>query len=197
MTIWRIPGDPQGAAVGSVAVIDARRSRIAVAAAIGRGRTMCAASDDARRLCHLHNANLLDRSPIIPPQAEIFALNSAGMVPASEEEFGRCLWVVRGEAWATEAGTIVAAGLGHAQWGDGRGVFAVSEIVAPAGSVEGTEVDLVAELRASLEDLCTARNVAFASARVGYRVAAARVDDRPTAALVLAIFHAEAGWREG
>jgi arginine decarboxylase len=164
--------------------------RIAVASAIGRGRTPISSFDDALRRCGAHNYNLIPLSSVIPPGAEVV---EARHEPAADE-FGHRLYVVKAEARSAEPGAVVAAGIGWVQWRDGRGCFVEHHLEAGDQDCAAVEAALVDHLHLALEDLCAVREVIFDPARGGTRTAVARVDRLPTTALALAVYQAE-GWR--
>ena len=181
---------PNQAAYGHVASPERLGLRIAVASAIGRGRTPISSFDDALRRCGAHNYNLIPLSSVIPPGAEIVdECHEPGA-----DEFGHRLYVVKAEARSADPGAIVAAGIGWVQWRDGRGCFVEHHLEAIERECAAVEEDLVNHLHLALEDLRAVREVVFDPARVGTRTAVARVERQPTTALALAVYQAE-GWR--
>jgi arginine decarboxylase len=167
----------------------ARRMRIPVVTGIGHGGTLLSAFDDALRASGVHNYNLVPLSSVIPPETEV--VPHERYVPPTDEH-GHRLYVVKAEVRSDHVGTVIAAGVGWYQWGDGRGVFVEHET---AGSTyEAVSAELDCRIRISLEDLCGARDVPFHPRRVRSKVTVAEVEDRPTSALVLAVYQSEP-WR--
>jgi arginine decarboxylase len=163
--------------------------RIPVVSAVGRGETLLSSFDDALRRCGAHNYNLVVLSSVIPPGGEIVPRGSHS---ATADEHGHRLYVVKGDCRSDEPGRAIAAGIGWYQWGDGRGVFVEHE--ATGHSPEEADAEVRGLVCASLRDLCRGRGIEFDGRRVGMEVAVAEVVDRPTTALVLAIYQAD-GWR--
>jgi arginine decarboxylase len=176
---------------GGTGVLPGRGPRIEVVSALGRGRTLISSFDDALQRCGVPDYNLIDLSSIVPPSSTVVATRRCRR-PA--DEYGHRLYVVRAEARSERPGTIVAAGVGWTQWGDGRGVFVEHARQTPDGTPEAVVSALVDHLHLALQDLCAARAVEYSPDRVCTRVEVGRVTERPTTALVLAVFQAEA-WR--
>ena len=165
--------------------------QITVVSAVGQGQTLLSSFDDALRRCGVHNYNLLCLSSIIPPGSRVVAAPRRAAAP---DEFGHRLYVVKADARSATAGTVIAAGVGWLQWGDGRGIFVEHSAESSTLSCETVEAALREEISDSLQDLCDGRDLDFDAARVGARIAIARVGSRPTTALALAVYQAE-GWR--
>jgi arginine decarboxylase len=161
---------------------------IPIVTAVGHGATLLSSFDDALRRCGVHNYNLIALSSVIPPGTTI--ARPAGF-HAPVDEHGHRLYVVKADARSDEPGQGVAAGIGWYQWGDARGVFVEHETVgADAAAAEREVADLI---HRSLRDLCTFRGLPFDAERVGCALSVAEVEDRPTTALVLAVYRSE-GW---
>jgi arginine decarboxylase len=173
------------------AAVAGRGLRIAVVAGVGQGRTPLSAFDAALARCGVHDYNLLPLSSVIPPGSTVVA---GDRIARPAEEFGHKLYVVKAEARSATPGTVVAAGLGWCQWGDGRGVFVEHHLEARGEACAAVEAALSGHLGAALRDLCAVRNVAFEEAGSRSRVAVARVGGQATTALVVAVYQAE-GWR--
>ena len=164
--------------------------RIAVVAGAGEGRTTLSAFDAALFQCGVHNYNLLALSSMIPPAAQV-CLRDRYFPPA--DEHGHRLYVVKAEMRSAQPGTVIAAGLGWLQWGDGRGVFVEHELLCRVQSPAEAEAALKSEIDASLRDLVQTRGVAHGSAQFRTHVVSKMVAERPACALVLAVYQAE-GW---
>lgn len=165
------------------------RMQIPIVTGTGCGCTLLSAFDGALFACGIHNYNVIPLSSVIPAAAEVVPV--ARYVPPLDEH-GHRLYVVRAEVRSDRPGEAIAAGVGWYQWGDGRGLFVEHEVVgATREAVVCTLRDLTCH---SLRDLCYTRGVPFVEQRVRLEVACAEVRDRPTSALVVAIFGAR-GWR--
>lgn len=165
------------------------RMQIPIVAGVGYGSTLLSAFDDALCAVGVHNYNLIPLTSVIPPGAAVTLLDRHA---APEDAHGHRLYVVKAEVRADEVGRIAGAGLGWYQWGDSRGVFVEHEAIGATRATVAQELgDRICH---SLRDLCAARDVPFRRQEVRSRIALVDVGDRPTCALVLAIYHAE-GWR--
>ena len=138
-----------------------------------------------------HNYNLVPLSSVIPPGSEVIA---SGRRETQAAEFGHRLYVVKAEARSAEPGSVIGAGLGWLQWGDGRGVFVEHELTQPYGTCAEVEHALQDEITTSLRDLAHVRCIDFDPDQVGMEVVATRVESQPTCALVMAVYQSEA-WR--
>jgi arginine decarboxylase len=172
---------------------DSSRMTITVVRGVGQGQTLLSAFDAALWRAGAHNYNLMPLSSVIPPGSRVVTSDRREVRMA---EFGHRLYVVKAEARADEPGTVIGAGLGWLQWGDGRGVFVEHELSQPHGSCAEVELRLKDEITSSLRDLAHVRCVEFDPDQVGTEVAATRVESRPACALVMAVYQAE-GWGHG
>jgi arginine decarboxylase len=155
---------------------------------VGVGSTLLSAFDDALRACGVLNYNLIPLSSVIPPASNV--VPSSRYTP-NPDEHGHRLYVVKAEMRSDHAGTKLGAGIGWYQWGDGRGVFVEHEVIGSTREAVATELDY--RICHSLRDLCAARDVPFDMQRVRSQCVFADVEDRPTCALVLAVYQTE-GW---
>ena len=162
--------------------------RIPLVAGVGLNSKLLSAFDDALRACGVLNYNLIPLSSVIPPASDIVP---TARYTANPDQHGHRLYVVKAELRAAQAGAHLGAGIGWYQWGDGRGVFVEHEAIGATRAAVATELEY--RICHSLRDLCAARNVPFDMRRVGSERIFAEVADRPTCALVLAIYQAE-GW---
>jgi arginine decarboxylase len=172
--------------VGDITRGDQAGLRIALVAGVGRGQTLLSAFEAALFECGAANFNLIPLSSVIPPKT---LLSPAHRFCPDGDRHGDRLYVVKADARSDRPGACVGAAIGWYQWGDGRGVFVEHEMVGT--SEAETERALRALVHDSLRDLCAHRGVDFADAAMGSRCAIARVADRATCALVLAIYGAE------
>ena len=165
--------------------------RIEVATAIGVGRTPISSFDHALWRCGIHNYNLIPLSSVVPPGAEVVVLDRCER-PGGE--WGHRLYVVMASARSASPGAVVVAGLGWAQWGDGRGVFVEHHAEFPEGSPEEVAAEMDCHLETAIRDLCAVRQIAGERVKIQRKIAAARVGAEPTTALAVAVYQAE-GWR--
>ena len=165
--------------------------RIEVATAIGVGRTPISSFDHALWRCGIHNYNLIPLSSVVPPGSEVVVMDRCQR-PGGE--WGHRLYVVMAASRSAQAGAVVAAGLGWAQWGDGRGVFVEHHAEYPEGSPEEIEAAMDCHLVTAIRDLCAIRQITGERVEIQRRIAAARVGAEPTTALAVAVYQAE-GWR--
>jgi arginine decarboxylase len=163
--------------------------QIPLVAGVGHGSTLLSAFDDALRACGVLNYNLIPLSSVIPPATDVVPMER--YVPSTDEH-GHRLYVVKAEMRSDHAGKHLGAGIGWYQWGDGRGVFVEHEAIGSTRGAVATEMDY--RICNSLRDLCAARNVPFDLRLVRSHRVFAEVEDRPTCALVLAVYQSE-GWR--
>lgn len=163
---------------------------IVVSGGIGEGHTPLSAFDAALFQCGVHNYNLIPLSSVIPPGARV-AAGARYQGPA--HEYGHRLFVVKAEIRAAERGTVIAAGLGWLQWGDGRGVFVEHELRGSGSCPCDLKQTLAGRITESLRDLAQVRGVAFTTEAVCTHIVATRVDSRPACALVVAVYQAD-GW---
>jgi arginine decarboxylase len=168
-----------------------RRGQIPVVSGLGSGSTLLSSFDAALHACGVCNYNLIPLSSVIPPDTEIVP---ATRLTSPPEDHGRRLYVVKADARSDRPGDVVAAGIGWYQWGDGRGVFVEHEIVGR--DRQAVADDLNGLICHSLGDLCAARDIPFLPGQMRSQVAVGDVGDRPTCALVIAVYQAE-GWTEG
>ena len=160
---------------------------IPVVAGVGHGSTPLSAFDDVLRACGVLNYNLIPRSSVIPAAARVQPVDR---YHASWEEHGHRLYVVKAEMRYDQPGLSLGAGIGWYQWHDGRGVF-VEHDLAGENKQEVAET-LQSSIQDSIADLCTERDVPFEPLQTNSRICVGVVADRPTSALVLAIFQAQA-----
>src|SRR3954447_8117949 len=172
---------------------DSSSLTITLVKSVGQGQTLLSAFDAALWRAGAHNYNLVPLSSVIPPGSQVVATDRREVQAA---EFGHRLYVVKAEARADEPGTVIGAGLGWLQWGDGRGLFVEHELSQPHGSCAEVEHALKDEITASLRDLAHVRCIEFDPDQVGMEVVATRVESRPACALVMAVYQAE-GWSNG
>ena len=165
--------------------------RIEVATAIGVGRTQISSFDHALWRCGIHNYNLIPLSSVVPPGAEVVVMDRCDR---PDGEWGQRLYVVMAASRSASPGVVVAAGLGWAQWGDGRGVFVEHHAEYPDGSPEEIEAEMDCHLITALRDLCAIRQIAGERVEIQRRIATARVGVEATTALAVAVYQAE-GWR--
>jgi arginine decarboxylase len=155
---------------------------------IGRARTLLSSFDAALKACGVHNYNLIALSSVIPPRSAIVEVDRYAQ-PATADEHGHRLYVVKADARAEEPGQAVGAAIGWYRWGDDRGVFVEHELIGVSRA--GVEAELRCRVEASLADLCAFRDIPFAPCRIGMRLTSAAVEREPTTALVLAVYRAE------
>jgi arginine decarboxylase len=152
----------------------------------GRGSTTLSAFDAALHDCGVHNYNLIPLSSVIPPGTTV--VEEQRFIPECDQH-GHRLYVVMAEKRTDCPGTAVAAGIGWYQWGDDRGVFVEHEA---AGSYRASTEDVVRRrIIASLRDLCAVRDIPFCEHAAGIRAASAVYDEKPAAALVIAVYGAQ------
>jgi arginine decarboxylase len=162
--------------------------QIPIVAGVGYGSTLLSAFDDALRDCGVLNYNLIPLSSVIPPGAEVVPL---ARYTSSGDEHGHRLYAVKAEQRSDLSGTVIGAGIGWYQWGDGRGVFVEHEVIGSTHAAVTSELGY--RICHSLRDLCMARDVAFDEHQARSIIRLAEVADQPTCALVLATYQSE-GW---
>jgi arginine decarboxylase len=163
--------------------------QIPLVAGVGVASTLLSAFDDALRACGVLNYNLIPLSSVIPPASDVVPVPQYTPRP---DEHGHRLYVVKAEMRSDQPGTRIGAAIGWYQWGDGRGVFVEHETIGATRETVAAELDH--RICHSLRDLCAARDVPFDMRRLRSQRIIAEVVDRPTCALMLAVFQAE-GWR--
>lgn len=161
--------------------------QIPVVAGMGHGSTPLSAFDDALRVCGVLNYNLIPLSSVIPPAARVQPIDH---YQSPWDEHGHRLYVVKAEIRSDQTGLALGAGIGWYQWHDGRGVFVEHELVGE--NQQDVTDTLQITIRSSIADLCAARDVPCDPQQIHSRICVGEVDDRPTSALVLAIFQAQA-----
>ena len=149
--------------------------KLHLAAAIGRARTDVAASDAARLAAGVGDLNVVPLSWIIPPGTEIVPTERCP--PAGDGSWGDRLYAVCAERRVRRPGEQAWAGIGWVQDRcHGHGLLAAHD--GP------TERAVRSQIRASLEDVQTARGAALGPIRI--RVVGATCTGLPTCALVTA-----------
>lgn len=160
---------------------------IIVMAGVGEGRTELSAFDAALWQCGVQDYNHIALSSVIPPRSHVVL---CPRYRPPENEYGHRLYVVKAEMRSPDEGSVIAAGLGWWQWGDGRGVFVEHELCRRGRSVTEVEAELEGQITRSLGDLAYLRGVPFASERAGMQMVSTTVGSTPACALVLAVFEA-------
>ncbi len=161
---------------------------IKVVCGVGRGKTTLSAFDSALKDAGVYNYNLIVLSSIIPPDCVISKIKRYVTPP---EEYGYKLYVIKAEIRSEEAGKYIAAGLGWYQLEDGRGIFVEHEIKGETRVAVESEISL--RIKNSLKDLAKFRNIRFDESKAKSVVSIAHIKDKPTCALVLAVYQSE-GW---
>jgi arginine decarboxylase len=160
---------------------------IPIVAGVGHGSTPLTALDDALHACGVLNYNLIPLSSVIPPAARVRPIDR---YQSSWDEHGHRLYVVKAEIRSDQAGLALGAGIGWYQWHDGRGVFVEHELLGE--NQQDVTDTLRITIQSSIADLCAVRDVPCDPTQIHSRICVGEVDDRPTSALVLAIFQAQA-----
>lgn len=159
---------------------------IYVVPAIGKGRTLLSAFDNALQKAGVYNYNLITLSSIIPPGSRIITTKR---YVSPIEEFGYKLYVIKAEMRSDKRGEYISAGMGWYQLDDGRGFFVEHELKAK--TKKESEEEIKERIVKSLQDLCEFRQVPFQKAHLHSSIAMAQVKDTPTCALVLAVYQSQ------
>lgn len=156
----------------------------------GQGSTKLSAFDAALQAAGVSNYNLIVLSSVIPPKAIIERIEK---YDTPVNEWGHKLYVIKAEERSDIKGEAIAAGLGYYQFEDDmRGIFVEHEAVGIDESAVREKV--VADIVASLRDLCAFRKLPFDDTKVDMEISSTVVDDIPTCVLTLAVYEAE-GWK--
>lgn len=161
---------------------------IKVVCGVGTGKTTLSAFDCALKDAGVYNYNLIALSSIIPPNCTV---SKAKRYLTPPEEYGYRLYVIKAEIRSEEAGKFIAAGLGWYQLEDGSGIFVEHEIKGETRIAVESEIAL--RIKNSLKDLAKFRNIKFNESKIHSTVSIAHIKDKPTCALVLAVYQSE-GW---
>lgn len=161
---------------------------IKVVCGVGTGKTTLSAFDSALKDAGVYNYNLIALSSIIPPNCTV---SKTRRYETPLEEYGHKLYVIKAEIRSDEAGKYIAAGLGWYQLEGGRGIFVEHEIKGETRIAVESEIAL--RIKNSLKDLAKFRNIKFDESKIHSAVSIAHIKDKPTCALVLAVYQSE-GW---
>ena len=162
---------------------------IYVVSAIGEGKTVLSAFDNALQKAGVYNYNLITLSSIIPPGSRIITTTQYS---TPVEEFGYKLYVIKAEMRSQKKGEYICSGIGWYGLKDGRGFFVEHELKGKRKNQVQSEIH--DRIMYSLEDLCTFRGVPFRKNHVKSSTAITCVKDYPSCALVLAVYQSE-GWK--
>jgi arginine decarboxylase len=162
--------------------------KINVVTSSGQGSTLLSAFDNALQSAGVCNYNLIRLSSIIPP-GSIVKKVSRHKTPSLE--YGNRLYVVMAEIRSNEVGKFIAAGIGWYQFEDQKGLFVEHEIIGETEVAVRSEITL--RIKNSLKDLCKFRGVNFDEDKIKTALTIARIKDKPSCALALAVFKSE-GW---
>lgn len=149
--------------------------KIIISSGVGEGNTQLSAFDAALWDAGIANYNLLKLSSVIPPKSEI---EIKEYTKNGTDDFGNRLYVVMAEKRESEAGREAWAGVGWVQAKDGRGLF-----VEHSGS---NQEEVIRLIKQSLTDMVKYRKEEFGE--IHYQVVGSRCKDKPTCALVTAIY---------
>lgn len=152
---------------------------VRVARAVGHGPTNLAAFDAALVGAGVADRNLILLSSVLPAAARVVPVPRVDVAPG---RWGDRLYCVAAHATTGQAGAEVWAGIGWVQDDTGRGLLVEHDAT--------DETSLRGLVGASLDGLCTNRSITLPTR--GVQVAGAVSDGRPTCALVVAVFQAEA-----
>lgn len=160
--------------------------KIYITSAVGKGKTLLSAFDDALINAGIHNYNLLILSSVIPPKSNIVEVPKYESKP---DEFGHRLYVVKAEIRSDKKGIALASGIGWYQLKDGRGFFVEHETEGASESEVRNTIEKWILL--SLEDLVTNRGMKFEKSKAHFLVTSATVSDLPTSVLTATIYKSE------
>lgn len=159
--------------------------KIYITTGVGFGKTPLSAFDGALMDAGVMNFNLVVLSSVIPPSTEIVHEK----MPVEDSEWGNKLYCVKAEMRSRQSGRFIGAALGWYQLEDGRGVFVEHE---ETGEVESSvEADLKEEVKRSIMDLCTNRNLEFNEEKMGIKIRTTQVKDLPASVIVVAAYKSE------
>lgn len=163
--------------------------KIFVVSSVGEGQTQLSAFDAALNKAGVYNYNLIRLSSVIPAHSKLITSGT----PKVTGEWGDKLYIVQAEMRSETPGEGIAAGIGWYQFEpDQRGVFVEHEAVGKSSGDAYQKVEQM--IRLSLEDLCKGRNMAFDDSKINHKIISVNVKDKPTCALVIAVYQSE-GWK--
>lgn len=161
---------------------------IKVVSGKGVGGNLLSAFDSALQDCGVSNYNLIRLSSIIPPNSTIEVVDR---YETPGEDFGKKLYVVQAEKRSDHAGKFLGAGIGWYPLEEGKGLFVEHETENDTEETVRTEIEH--RIRTSLKDLCEFRGYEFDESNMNFELSIVEVKNKPSCALVLAIYKAE-GW---
>ncbi|HUD44886.1 MAG TPA: pyruvoyl-dependent arginine decarboxylase [Patescibacteria group bacterium] len=159
--------------------------KITITSGTGTGSTLLSAFDDALKNCGVSNYNLIYLSSVIPPSSEI--VKDKYITP--QNEYGDRLYVVRAEHRGGMPGEWIGAALGWYQRKDNGGIFV--EYDAVGKTKQEVESKLRFDVTHSVKDLCRFRNYPCTDGDIHVEMELAKVTDKPTCVLVLAVYKSE------
>lgn len=164
--------------------------KVALVKGVGKGQTKLSAFDNALQTVGVSNYNLIVLSSVIPPHTTVERLER---YHTPDEEWGHKLYVVKAEERSDIKGDAIACGIGWYQIEDedNRGLFVEHETVGVNEEEVRNKVEQ--DIRNSLSDLCSFRNIPFDPDKVNVELCSAVVVDVPICVLTLAVYQSE-GW---
>lgn len=157
--------------------------KIEVVSGIGQGPTELAAFDDAEMKMGVADCNLIRLSSVIPPGAEVVALDGATSIPIN---WGDKLYCIYADKRTSTIGDEAWAGVG---WilldGGAKGLFCEHE----GHSKESVE----REIHDSLMSFMRVRNLEPDENLIHTKISGIKCIDQPVCALTMAVYRAE-GW---
>jgi len=162
--------------------------KITVTAGSGTGNTTLSAFDAALKAAGIHNYNIIKLSSVIPPESKVVVRKWKN----APTEHGKKLYTVLAEIRTDIMGRSIAAGIGWYQIKDGRGIFAEhTDMIERLNSKEAEE-NVSKKIEATVRDLCKHRGYPFDKRNFKKVITSAEVKDKPTCALVAAVYESQA-----
>src|SRR3989344_1145316 len=161
--------------------------KITVTAGRGEGSTTLSAFDSALKAAGIHNYNIIKLSSVIPPESVVVVEKWKN----SPSEHGKKLYTVLAEIRTDLLGRTIAAGIGWYQLKDGRGVFAEHHDMIESLNTKEAEENVAKKIEATIRDLCVNRAYPFNKRNFKTIVSSAEVKNKPTCALVAAVYESQ------
>ena len=159
---------------------------IKIVSGIGIGGNNLSAFDNALQDAGVSNYNLIRLSSIIPPNSVIEVVDR---YETPDCDFGKKLYVVQAEIRSNQTGKFLAAGIGWYLLEDGKGLFVEHEDMGDTEEAVRSEIEY--RIAVSLRDLCRFRGIEFKESQMKSKLSITQVKNKPSCALVLAIYKAE------
>ena len=154
----------------------------------GEGTHPKSAFDQALNQAGIANYNLIPLSSIIPEGSTVA---KARRFDAPPKEYGNRLYIIEAKTTSDQPGETVAAGLGWYQTPEGKGVFLEDSVTGIDEKVVRSSIHR--RIEDAVRELCDSRGFQVDPEKLRVLTSIARVVDRPTCVVVLAVYKSE-GW---